>query len=42
LVTGGTDFHGIAKPGVKIGVGRGNLKIPYKILEDLKEKYEKI
>jgi 3',5'-nucleoside bisphosphate phosphatase len=29
LVTGGSDFHGAAKPGIQLGTGRGgNLKIP--------------
>lgn len=36
LVTGGTDFHGTAKPGVHIGIGRGNLRIPYRLVEELK------
>ncbi|UCE63401.1 MAG: PHP domain-containing protein [Nitrospirota bacterium] len=35
LVTGGSDFHGQAKPGVEIGVGRGNLKISEKLLGPL-------
>ena len=29
--TGGSDFHGLAKPDVSVGVGRGNLKVPSKI-----------
>lgn len=36
LVTGGTDFHGSIKPGVHLGVGHGDLRIPYKVVEDLK------
>jgi predicted metal-dependent phosphoesterase TrpH len=35
LVTGGSDFHGSVKPDVRIGVGRGNLKIPEKLLGPL-------
>ena len=35
LVTGGSDFHGLAKPGVEIGVGRGNLKVSEKLLGPL-------
>ena len=27
--SGGSDYHGKRKPGIKIAVGRGNLKIPY-------------
>jgi predicted metal-dependent phosphoesterase TrpH len=37
LVTGGTDFHGTAKPGVYIGIGRGDLRIPYRLVEELKQ-----
>lgn len=27
--SGGSDFHGKAKPDIKLGVGRGNLNIPF-------------
>jgi predicted metal-dependent phosphoesterase TrpH len=37
LVTGGSDFHGAAKPEVHIGFGRGDLRIPYQLVEDLKQ-----
>ena len=37
LITGGSDFHGFAKPGIKVGVGRGNLKVSEKLLENLKK-----
>jgi len=36
LVTGGTDYHGIEKNGLAIGVGRGEMKLPYSIVENLK------
>lgn len=36
LMTGGSDFHGTPKPAIQIGVGRGNLQIPYELLKDLK------
>jgi len=36
LVTGGTDYHGIEKNGLDIGVGRGEMKLPYSIVENLK------
>lgn len=42
LITGGSDFHGVPKPMIKIGVGRGNLKIPYEILENLRKEQKKI
>ena len=36
LVTGGSDFHGTAKPGLHLGTGRsGNLKIPADLFEKL-------
>lgn len=35
LVTGGSDFHGLLKPNVKMGSGRGNLNIPYELYEKL-------
>ncbi len=37
LVTGGSDFHGSFKNGIEIGVGRGNLRIEYVLLEKLKK-----
>ncbi len=37
LVTGGTDFHGALKPEVHIGIGRGDLRIPYRLVEELKK-----
>jgi len=36
LVTGGTDYHGIEKNGLDIGVGRGDMNLPYSILENLR------
>lgn len=34
--SGGSDFHGANKPDIDLGIGRGNLKIPYSIMLDLK------
>lgn len=34
-ISGGSDFHGSNKPGIDLGTGRGNLKIPYELLETL-------
>ena len=28
LISGGSDYHGLAKPNVKMGIGFGNLRIP--------------
>lgn len=37
-VTGGTDFHGDAKPGLKLGTGReNNVSVPNKVLDRLKQ-----
>ena len=37
LVTGGSDFHGLTKPDIEVGVGRGSLKVPEQLLAPLKE-----
>jgi predicted metal-dependent phosphoesterase TrpH len=36
LTTGGTDYHGIEGNDLDIGVGRGDMKLPYTIIENLK------
>ena len=36
LISGGSDFHGSNKPAIDLGRGRGNLRIPYSVLEDLR------
>ena len=33
IATGGSDFHGSVKPAIELGTGKGNLKIPYSVLE---------
>lgn len=38
VITGGSDFHGANKPDIHLGTGRGNLKIPYTILSDIKNR----
>ena len=35
FITGGSDFHGSNKPAIDLGKGRGNLKIPSYLLENL-------
>ena len=35
--TGGSDFHGLTKPDIEVGTGRGDLKVPEKLLEPLKK-----
>jgi len=37
LVTGGSDFHGLTKPDIEVGIGRGTLHIPYSLLHKLKD-----
>lgn len=37
LISGGSDFHGANKPDIKLGVGKGNLKIPYELALNLKK-----
>lgn len=34
--SGGSDFHGEAKPDIDLGVGRGNLRVPYQFYEDMR------
>lgn len=38
VITGGSDFHGANKPAIRLGIGRGNLKIPASLLIDLEER----
>ena len=38
LPSGGSDFHGAAKPGTGLGVGKGTLQIPYEWYLALKER----
>lgn len=35
VATGGSDFHGSYKPEIEVGVGRGDLLVPDRCLEDL-------
>ncbi len=36
IITGGSDFHGIEGGEVRVGSGRGNLKIPYACVEEIR------
>lgn len=38
VVTGGTDFHGPPREDILLGKGRGNLTLPYSLLEALKRR----
>ena len=37
-ISGGTDFHGSFKPHIAIGRGTGELRIPYAVLENMKDR----
>ena len=36
-ISGGSDFHGVVKPNIQMGIGRGGMKIPAKLLEEIKK-----
>lgn len=36
MKSGGSDFHGSRKPDIALGVGRGNLKVPFQWADELK------
>jgi predicted metal-dependent phosphoesterase TrpH len=36
LVTGGSDFHGAVKPEIRLGTGRGSLRIPHDLVDRLR------
>jgi predicted metal-dependent phosphoesterase TrpH len=38
LMTGGSDFHGENKPGIELGSGKGNLRIPYDLVQEMRAK----
>ena len=42
VISGGTDYHGANKPHIAIGKGRGNLEIPYCVLEGLRKRHQEI
>ncbi len=37
VISGGSDFHGQAKPNVQPGTGRGDLRIPVRLADELKQ-----
>jgi predicted metal-dependent phosphoesterase TrpH len=36
LVTGGSDYHGTYKPDLSVVTGKGDLEVPYRLLEEIK------
>lgn len=37
-ITGGSDYHGGNKPGIRLGSGRGNVSVPSSLLDDLRRR----
>ena len=42
VISGGTDYHGANKPHIAIGKGRGELEIPYSVLEGLRARHKEV
>lgn len=42
LATGGSDFHGVTKPDISVGVGRGALRVPPSLVETMKRAHFKL
>ncbi|MBR4768228.1 MAG: PHP domain-containing protein, partial [Lachnospiraceae bacterium] len=42
VISGGSDFHGKAKPGIDLGSGTGRLFIAYSVLDRIKEAHNKM
>lgn len=42
VVSGGSDFHGRAKPDIALGLGRGDLRVPASLLAALKQRRERV
>lgn len=42
VISGGTDYHGANKPHIAIGKGRGELEIPYSVLDGLRQRHREI
>ncbi len=40
VISGGTDFHGQPKPDIRLGVGKGDLRVPPSVLAGLKQRRE--
>lgn len=41
LICGGSDFHGSNKPDISLGSGKGNLRIPYAYLQQIKDRLKR-
>jgi len=40
-ITGGSDYHGSRKPWIELGRGKGDLRVPYRLLEKLEQDMKK-
>ena len=38
VCSGGSDFHGMTKPNIKLGAGKGNLRVPFESFLELKNR----
>lgn len=36
-ISGGSDFHGIIKPNIQLGAGRGGMRVDFQLLEEIKK-----
>lgn len=39
LISGGSDFHGSNKPSIRLGTGKGQLYVPYSVLDEIRERH---
>lgn len=42
VISGGTDYHGANKPHISVGKGKGELEIPYSVLDGLRARHAEI
>ncbi len=42
LLTGGTDFHGLVKPHINLGFGRGSLRVPLEWAQELEKAIHRV
>ncbi len=40
-ISGGSDFHGVVKPNIKMGIGRGGMRIHMRLLDNIKAQIAK-
>ena len=42
VISGGSDYHGDNKPHIAMGKGRGQLEVPYSVLEGLRRRHREV